>query len=837
MNLAGLTLSVLMVGHSLFGKDGPNMLQEALRAGTGAGEVRAQIINGAPLKYNWDNSDTAEGVDARAVLPAGGVDHLILTEAVPLLNHTTWSDTEVYAQAFFGLAAAANPRVQVYVQETWHSLRSGTGAEVEFDDGADVPWRDRLAADLAVWEGIVAAVAAGNAYPDASITLIPAGQAMALLHDEIAADRVPGLADITPLFSDDIHLSHMGHYFVAMVQYAVITGQNPLGLPTDFSDRFGAAFDLPEADLARDLQRIAWAAVVEYQASGPAPAVKAPAQKASVAPAAPRAPPLDLSALPTSATPGTNAMAIGLAGVADWSVQQPFLNVLKTARPWVGHLPGQWGGMENTALRAGGFLDDGGLPIAKPSSVGSIGTMILTDLPKAAQTVAGRYVLRYSGKGVVEVSGRATNVRYGPGTVRFDYTPGEGGVDIRIQRMHRSDPLRLLSVVKQEHEAAFNGGAVFNPDWLARMQGFDALRFMDWMATNDSTLARWQDRPEPGDMSYAGGVPVEVMVQLANALQADPWFTLPHLADDDFARAFATLVRDTLDPDLTAYVEFSNEVWNWQFTQAIWADEQALARWGRKDSHVQFAALRAAEIARIWTQVFGAEAKARLINVIATQTGWLGLEQDILDAPLLVAEGGTPPHDAFDAYAITGYFGGILGSEGRRPMVAKWLADSLEKAQTAAAEQGLSGQAAEAYITQHRFDHASALAGRELRDGGVTGDPTDTVASLTNRIFPYHAAIAEKYGLDLIMYEGGSHVVGLGTMVDDTALTAFLQHFNYTPEMGALYETLLTAWKAQGGQLFNAYLDVYAPTKWGSWGALRHPGDQNPRWDALMAFR
>jgi len=327
------------------------------------------------------------------------------------------------------------------------------------------------------------------------------------------------------------------------------------------------------------------------------------------------------------------------------------------------------------------------------------------------------------------------------------------------------------------------------------------------------------------------------MIELANELQADPWFTLPHLADDAFVRRFATMVRDRLDPGLKAHVEYSNEVWNWQFEQTVWADAQATARWGRKDSGVQFYALRAAEVARIWTDVFGAAAEARLVNVISSQTGWLGLEQDIFTAPLVVAEGGAAPHTAFDAYAITGYFGGILGSEGRRSMVTKWLADSLAKAEEAAAAEGLSGEPAAAYVAKHRFDYASALAGRELRDGGVTGDPTDTVAGLITKVWPYHAAKAEEYGLDLIMYEGGSHVVGLGALVDDAALTAFFQHFNYTPEMGALYATMLEGWKAQGGQLFNAYLDVYAPTKWGSWGALRHPGDENPRWDALRAFQ
>jgi len=86
----------------------------------------------------------------------------------------------------------------------------------------------------------------------------------------------------------------------------------------------------------------------------------------------------------------------------------------------------------------------------------------------------------------------------------------------------------------------------------------------------------------------------------------------------------------------------------------------------------------------------------------------------------------------------------------------------------------------------------------------------------------------------LIVYEGGSHVVGIGPMVDDTALTEFLIHFNYSPQMGVLYDRLLAGWRELGTGVFAHYSDIYAPTKWGSWGALRWPGDSTPRWDALL---
>ena len=841
MNGLASVFSVLMIGHSLFGTSGPTMLEQALLAGTGEGRVQAQIINGAPLRYNWEESDTAEGVDARAVLPDGGISHLILTEAIPLENHTKWSETDVYAQAFASLAISANPAAHVYVQETWHSLKSGSGEAVEYDDKANIPWRVRLDQDLPVWENIVAQVAAGNRSDVATVSLIPAGQAMARLYDEIAAGQLPEIDSIDAFFDDDIHLNHMGHYFVAMVQYATLTGRSPLGLPVDFKDRYGKAFDTPDEDTARILQRIAWEAVQAYGGVVVADVPAAPPARASTAPAAPTGPPTtpvaDLSQPPEGAVAGTNDVAIGLASVTDWSPQLPFLDLMKTSRLWIGHKPGQWGGMEYADLQSGGFLDAAGWPLKMPRELSSIGTLVLTDMPEEATSLKGRYRLKFDGKGVIEVAGRAKNVRYGKGEVTFDYTPGPGSVEIRIQRINTTSPPRNITVVHADNVRRFERGAVFNPAWTARIGQFRALRFMDWIETNDSTLALWPERPEVDDVTYATGVPVEVLIDLANELEKDAWFNIPHLADDVFVRAFAALVKERLDPKLTAYVEFSNEVWNWQFAQARWADAAALERWGEKDKWMQYYGLRAAEVARIWSDVFAGGAEARLVNVISSQTGWLGLEVEALSAPLAVAEGIEAPVSAFDAYAITGYFGGVLGLEDRQTMVKAWLAESAAKAQAQADTQGLSGKKATDYIAAHRFDYATELAGRELMDGAVSGKPEDTLSDLIGRVWPYHAAVARSQNLDLVMYEGGTHAVGIGPVVDDAELTAFLHHLNYSPEMGALYEVLLTGWKAVGGQLFNAYSDVYAPTKWGSWGTLRHLDDANPRWDAVVAFQ
>lgn len=538
--------------------------------------------------------------------------------------------------------------------------------------------------------------------------------------------------------------------------------------------------------------------------------------------------------------PVSAPIGLNLAPVTDWSTQQPFLNVMKTARPWIVHKSGQWGGAGEAELIQGDYLDPFGWPKRLPRSLGTVGTVILTDLPEEAVSLAGTYRLSFEGAGVVEVSGRATNVRYLSNEVLFDFTPGPGPVEIRIQRSAPSDHVRDIVVVKDSHRSAFQAGKIFNPDWLALIDEFDLYRFMDWMATNNSAIREWQDRPLPQDYTYArNGVPLEVLLALLHETGADGWFTLPHMASDDFAHQFAIAVASGLPKKATAYAEYSNEVWNWQFVQTAWANEMGQARWDQPDTWPQFYGARAAELAQIWSKAFeGLEDGPALVNVISTQTGWLGLEELILEAPLWQAEEdspGNPPWIYFDAYAITGYFGGILGVEDREAMVEGWIDASRESALSEADAKGLSGEARTMHMEQHQFDQASEKAGVELSTGAISGEPLDTLDDLLERVWPHHAAIADGYGLQLVMYEGGSHVVGIGAMANNEKLTEFFIHFNYTDHMGTLYERLIAGWDALGGGAFAAYSDVYAPTKWGSWGARRYLTDDNPRWQALAS--
>ena len=544
-----------------------------------------------------------------------------------------------------------------------------------------------------------------------------------------------------------------------------------------------------------------------------------------------------------SSPSGTNtnpSIGLGLNGVSDWSTQLPFLDAFKSSRPWTAHLEGQWGGFEYERLQAEGFLDADGWLMDIPDGVSGVTAIMLTELPAAMTSAAGRYRMTFDGEGDFTLWGGVSNItQAGPNEYWFDYTPdGGSSVFLTIEDTKPGNYLRNISVVHESNLAAFEAGEIFNRDWIALIEDVRSVRFMDWMQTNNSELANWTDRAEASDATWGGpaGVPLEIMITLANQTGTDPWFTIPHNANADFIRNFAQTVLDQLDPALTAHVEFSNEVWNWQFEQAQWAHREGQARWGTVvgDAWVQFYGMKAAGMASIWREVYGDQAADRLNLVISVQTGWLGLEASVLDAANWVAEGNDAPYRSFDSYAVTGYFDGGLGRD-KAPVVKQWIAESLTRAEQAADALGLTGAARTAHIAEHRYDYADTLAIAELRDGSVTGNADGSLVALSG-LFAYHKAQADARGLDLIMYEGGTHVVGIGEWTNDEDLTEYFIHLNYTDGMAALYGELMQSWKDAGGTLFNAFVDVGAPSKWGSWGGLRHLDDANPRWDALLAF-
>jgi hypothetical protein len=557
---------------------------------------------------------------------------------------------------------------------------------------------------------------------------------------------------------------------------------------------------------------------------------------------------LGLSSTAQSQT-GQNIMSARAAGVAPWlgmnltevrdfHPQRPFIDVMKQSRDWLGHLPGQWGGWTEADLRAAGALDENGWPRFVPAELEGIAALILVDLMPDAGGVAGTYRVTYEGEGELSIEGRVGAVRrLGPREMWFTFTPGDGLVQVIIRRTDAENPIRNIQVVHESHIAAFDRGEMFNPDWLARMDGMAVFRFMEWTNTNYTKNRTWEDRPRLEHYTWTpNGVPLEVMIRLANETGVEPWFVMPHLVDDEYMEAAATLIRDTLRPDLRAWIEYSNETWNWGFQQAHDIRDFAQERWGDGNLWQEWYAMRAAQMVQIFNRVFAGQ-EDRLVRVLATQTGWLGLEEQLEAKRWQREDPANPaPPTLFDVYAITGYFSALAGYPEKAPTVKRWLDDARRQAEAEGRAQGLGGIRLEEHIRTASHEALTPKLIEEIRDGRHSGKPEDSVKDYLARILPHHVRFAQKWGLDLVAYEGGSHLVGVGEHMWDQQLTDLFIHVNYTQGMADLYTEILTGWVKAGGGTFVHFSDVRVPAVWGSFGALRHLTDQNPRWDALVSF-
>jgi len=99
--------------------------------------------------------------------------------------------------------------------------------------------------------------------------------------------------------------------------------------------------------------------------------------------------------------------------------------------------------------------------------------------------------------------------------------------------------------------------------------------------------------------------------------------------------------------------------------------------------------------------------------------------------------------------------------------------------------------------------------------------------------------VADKYGLKLIAYEGGQHMVGVGGGQDNDTITKLLQAANAHPRMADIYRRYFEAWTAEGGDLFCYFASTSAWSKWGSWGILQwydEDARKSPKFMATMRW-
>jgi hypothetical protein len=482
-----------------------------------------------------------------------------------------------------------------------------------------------------------------------------------------------------------------------------------------------------------------------------------------------------------SLAPSASRIGINLSAPADWNTEIPFADVFRLSRPWISQKKGgAWG--TGPALE----LDkDGWVKRLAPDTWAE--TLLLTI--DGGRFPQGQYVVLYDGAGQVEFTGLKRVVSRAPGRIVIEPS-SSGGFTLQVRATEPANYVRNIRVLLPGTEATAKDNP-WNPAFLARWSSVNTLRFMDWMLTNSASAVHWAERPTPSLATFAErGVPVELMVDLANRLGANPWFCIPHTAADDYVRSFAELVKKTLRPDLTPYIELSNEIWNFGFPQTQYAADRG-TELGLADKPWEAAwrwsSRRSVEVFKTWESVYGGP--GRFVRVMASQAA----NAYIADVKLSFEEAWRH----VDALAIAPYFTFNVAPDGTPgpAEVAGWSPSTLLA----------------------RLGSAALPEAEEWMRA--------------------NADVARQYKVRLVAYEGGQHLVGVGGTESNDALTALFAAANRDPVMGALYARYLDTWKAAaGGDLFCLFTSVEAWTRWGSWGLIEHAQDDTPKLRAVLAW-
>jgi hypothetical protein len=483
----------------------------------------------------------------------------------------------------------------------------------------------------------------------------------------------------------------------------------------------------------------------------------------------------------TEALIARSAVGMNLSGIQAYTTAFPFMDVFKSSSEWVSGHGDVWNDGQRIDVDEKGWV--------RSLSPGQV--VHSTFISEGIRAPSGQYVVEYEGEGEIAYQGCAEIVEHGTGYDVIEIDPEMGDCYLDIVSVNAQNYLRDIRI-RLPFDAADD--EIFNPVFLERIADFKTLRFMGWiLGDNPDQLGQedWSERPQVTDARWSeNGVPIEIMIDLANRIAADLWINIPHQANDDYVRQFAELVQDELDPGLKVYVEHSNEVWNNTFSVFEFATRQGLELGLSTDSweaRLRYHALRSRQIFDIFEDVLGLE---RIVRVLAAQQDGPAEAEALLSYEDMA--------DSVDALAIGSYFGIELGLPEAQDRVLQMTLDDL-------------------------FHELETVT---LPDA--------------MRYVGENAAIAAQYQIPLVAYEGGQHLSSIMSGIDDPRINDLFDAANRDPRMGDIYSQLLDAWdEASGSGLFMHLDECGRMGAYGRWGLLEYieqPRSEAPKYDAVMEW-
>ena len=274
--LAGHPLGLFISGHSLTDEPLPQYL-EAIAESLGTAvlwnqqsivgsSIRTRTRGDDPTDKHWSgysrgknrhgsNLNIVDELKSPRALGADRYDILLITEQHTLLGSLIWNDTIRHLRHFHERLIDGNAHARTYLYHSWISVndKSDPRRWIAYEREADQLWRcvaERINVSLA-----------GEGRKD-RIASLPAAAALAALVEKVTQGAgLPGFSGTSPrqtmdrLFKDDVHLTPLGSYYMALVSYAAVFQRSPVGA--------WAPSDVAPSDAAV-LQSAAWDFVSQY---------------------------------------------------------------------------------------------------------------------------------------------------------------------------------------------------------------------------------------------------------------------------------------------------------------------------------------------------------------------------------------------------------------------------------------------------------------------------------------------------------------------------------------------------------------------------------------------
>jgi len=325
-----------------------------------------------------------------------------------------------------------------------------------------------------------------------------------------------------------------------------------------------------------------------------------------------------------------SSLGINTNEVFEQDASIPFVDLFRVATPFNENIqcrPQDKPCLTNSEVE----YDKNGWPIklnGGKAGVFFLRNVALEALPK------GDYSVLYEGEGQIEYQQNAELVSriQGEDTIRFNArADGFMTAVAQITQSNPNKPIKNIRIIMpggicegspNTHITKKSGCAdskyldfkthyasiTFNPDYLNFMKDFGVIRLMPMSGITRNPDERWEQRPHLQEATWGGiygsrGAPLEIQIELANLLKADPWLNVPHIADDNYMRQFAQYVKDNLDSELTPHVEYTNEAWNANFVHNEHMQKMGIAQQLDQDALLagyKYYAKRSMEFFDIW---------------------------------------------------------------------------------------------------------------------------------------------------------------------------------------------------------------------------------------------